>query len=63
MDLAHVLQNLSLHILVESYVFHCYRRELDLLVELRGPAAQAVQYDIHRADYVRMYELADNYEE
>ena len=61
MDLAHVLEYLSLHILVKSNVLHGYRRELDLLVELSGAAAQAVQDDIHCSDDVRMYELTDDY--
>jgi hypothetical protein len=60
-DLAHVLEYLSLHILVKSNVLHGDRSKFDLLIELSGAAAQAVQYDIHCADYVRMYELTDDY--
>ena len=52
-----------MNIFVKTNVLHGDRGKLDLLIELRGPAAQAVQYDIHGADYVSVNELADNYEE
>jgi hypothetical protein len=62
-DLAHVLEYLSLDVLVKTNVLHGDCGKLDLFIELRGPAAQAVQDDIHGADNVSMNELTDNHEE
>lgn len=49
-----------MNILVKTNVLHGDCGKLDLLIELRGPAAQAVQDDIHGTDNVSMNELTDN---